>query len=89
MIAGCNCGRRWRGLAQAHCPTCHRHFSSVDAYDRHRPGSGGCQDPSDIRDKLGRLVYKREEGPFGTTWVRDRPGGHYRTVRAGRQEATR
>jgi hypothetical protein len=83
MTPGCNCGRKWRGLSQAHCPTCHAHFSSVDAFDRHRPGTAGCQDPSTMVDKLGVRVYKASEGPFGTTWVRDRPDVHPRSVAAG------
>jgi hypothetical protein len=85
MKFGCNCGRQWRGLSQAHCTGsgCHAHFSSVDGFDRHRAGTGGCHDPAEMVDKLGRLVYKREEGPFGTTWVRDRPGDHWRTTPTG------
>lgn len=82
MTFGCNCGRQWRGLSQAHCPTCHAHFGSVDGFDRHRAGTGGCHDPATMADKQGAPVYNASEGPFGTTWVRNRPGGHYRATPA-------
>lgn len=68
MPATCRCGRHWTGLSQAHCPTCHRHFSSVALFDRHRPGSGGCVDPAAIQTRTGQSVYKPVESPFGTTW---------------------
>ena len=32
---------------QAHCPTCHRHFGGVRAFDDHRSG-GVCIDPGSI-----------------------------------------
>jgi hypothetical protein len=83
MTAGCNCGRQWRGLTQAHCTGttgCHAHFSSVDGFDRHRRGTGGCHDPATMVDKQGVLVYKPTETRFGTTWVRDRPDAHPRSV---------
>jgi hypothetical protein len=34
-----NCGEEWTGLAVAHCPTCHRTFTTVSAFDKHRTGS--------------------------------------------------
>ena len=32
------CDRNWTGLAEAHCATCHRHFTGVTAFDAHRVG---------------------------------------------------
>lgn len=43
------CQARWTGLRTSHCGTqgCHRTFSSVAAFDRHRAG-GVCNDPADL-----------------------------------------
>jgi hypothetical protein len=30
------CLREWSPLGQAHCATCHEHFNSDHAFDRHR-----------------------------------------------------
>jgi hypothetical protein len=30
------CGRGWTGVHECHCPGCHQHFSSCQAFDRHR-----------------------------------------------------
>jgi hypothetical protein len=70
MPASCSCGRTWTGLAQAHCPTCHRHFGSVAGFDRHRP-SGHCQDPAPMTTRAGRRIFRIAEGPLGGTWVLD------------------
>lgn len=69
MPASCRCGREWTGLSQAHCPTCHRHFSTVANFDRHRPGSTGCQYPADVLNRKGEPVFKATVNRFGTTWV--------------------
>jgi hypothetical protein len=69
MPATCRCGRHWTGLSQAHCPTCHEHFSSVANFDRHRPGAGGCQDPAAVTKRNGDPVFKASVNGFGTTWV--------------------
>ena len=46
--------------AQAHCPTCHRHFGGVTAFDDHR-SNGICIDPGSIlRD--GEPLYVQMEG---------------------------
>jgi hypothetical protein len=65
----CNCGRRWAGMAQAHCSSgCHAHFGSVRAFDRHRAG-GQCNDPATMRTKDGKPVFKAVHNHLGTTWV--------------------
>lgn len=47
------CDASWTALGAAHCSGCHRTFSSVGLFDRHRTAAGGehgsCLDP-------GRLV---------------------------------
>lgn len=42
--AQCSCGRRWEGLAEAHCPRCHLHFRNVGAFDLHLAGVPGTED---------------------------------------------
>lgn len=52
-----HCGRcpaRWSGSNIAHCAECHRTFTTVANFDRHRAGSkdrafdqGECSDPSE------------------------------------------
>lgn len=69
MPASCRCGRHWTGLAQAHCPTCHEHFSTVANFDRHRPGSGGCKNPAEVTNRKGAAVFKPVTNRLGTTWV--------------------
>jgi hypothetical protein len=67
-MAGCNCGRRWTGLAQAHCMSCHEHFGSVRGFDRHRP-KGHCLNPEPMTRRDGRALYREDAGPYGITWV--------------------
>lgn len=44
-VARCGgCDQTWQSNAQAHCAACHRHFGSVDLFDRHRIGFA-CEDP--------------------------------------------
>lgn len=69
MPATCRCGRTWTGLNQAHCAICHRHFSSVAHFDRHRPSYDGCLDPAAILKRSGEPVFKLSAGPLGHTWV--------------------
>jgi hypothetical protein len=63
--ASCRCGRQWAGLAQAHCPTCHCHFSTASNFDKHRT-TGRCLPPGAL---LGSSELKPVEGPYGITWV--------------------
>lgn len=70
MPASCKCGRRWSGLGQAHCSICHRHFSTVTNFDRHKPSYDGCLDPAAITNRrTGNPVLKLSSGPLGGTWV--------------------
>lgn len=61
MTASCDCGRRWTGTAEAHCPVCHAHFSTVSNFDRHRPVLGPCDAPEDA----GLVAHT---GPHGVTY---------------------
>lgn len=47
--ASCRCGARWTGTSKCHCSAdgCHRLFSSVAMFDRHRV-NGRCVDPETI-----------------------------------------
>jgi hypothetical protein len=52
MTAPLTCGgclSTWSGLGRAHCGVggCHRTFTGVTAFDRHR-SSGGCANPVDL-----------------------------------------
>ena len=64
--------------AEAHCPMCCQHFTSDHAFDRHlaHPQSRDwCYDPSTLRDRLGRKVFKLVQRASGPTWTtrRDKP----------------
>jgi hypothetical protein len=41
------CDARWSGTATAHCSVCHRTFSGVTSFDRHRR-DGRCTDPAGL-----------------------------------------
>lgn len=43
----CRQGHRWAGSRTCHCPTCHRSFSGVTHFDRHRR-NGQCLDPHSV-----------------------------------------
>ena len=65
----CLCGRKWHSLTQAHCSSgCHQHFSTVANFDKHRPGSGGCQDPAALTNRKGEPVFKAVKDVWGITW---------------------
>ena len=63
MSRRCRCGALWAHPNACHCPTCHRSFASVTAFDAHRP-HGACIDPA----AAGlRLVWQRGRGGEGRT----------------------
>jgi hypothetical protein len=55
------CEARWRGIGQAHCAACHRSFSAVSLFDRHRRRDV-CLDPLDIRDRDGYAAMRLVDG---------------------------
>lgn len=63
------CAHTWTGLAFAHCSGCHRTFSSVSGFDRHRL-RGQCVNPAERGLQLDVLgIWRLPTGP----------AGHYRT----------
>lgn len=49
----CGCGARWGGLSTGHCTGCHRTFTGITAFDKHRSGSHSadtrhCVDPATV-----------------------------------------
>lgn len=53
LTAECSCGAQWGGLLTAHCSGCHRTYTGLTAFDRHRDGSHArstrhCRDPWDV-----------------------------------------
>lgn len=57
-----HCDNQWSGLFSCHCggtAGCHRSFTSVTAFDKHRTGSHAygtrhCVDPATLTDKDGQ-----------------------------------
>ncbi len=88
--AGCNCGRRWTGLSQAHCSSgCHAHFGSVAGFDRHRT-TGHCVDPATVMRRNGEPFFRKAETPLGVTWVENQTRvhpGHARRLAAKDSDA--
>ena len=72
-----HCGRRWSGLAQCHCPTCHRHFGDVNAFDRHRRNDA-CLNPADVRRRDGWPAFVAVDRPSGVVWSRWSPTPHWK-----------
>jgi hypothetical protein len=57
------CPTTWTGEGRAHCSKCHRLFSSVSTFDRHRSMAGPhgtCLDPETVTNGDGiRLLFFR------------------------------
>lgn len=63
------CHRSWTGLKEAHCVTCHAHFSTDNHAQSHRLPRGGCTDPAAVlrTDRQPRMrLVDRGSGPV---WV--------------------
>lgn len=63
----CQCGATWPGLSPCHCSACHRTFSGVVLFDKHRHAQGehgGCHDPETIRNRRTgeKLMFLRDDG---------------------------
>lgn len=71
----CDCGRKWTGHTEAHCATCHTHFTSDGAFDRHlaSPKSDdACYPPATILRKDGTPALEAIQRKYGLVWrVRD------------------
>lgn len=62
------CHRSWRSRREAHCATCHAHFTSPSAFGLHLT-SRGCVDPATLRAKSGALVLVEQERAHGVVWA--------------------
>ena len=60
------CGRTWQSITAAHCPTCHRHFSTAAGFGLHRR-DGRCVDPAEL---TGYRAMRQVERSDGAVWVR-------------------
>lgn len=68
-VARCTrCGHHWNGMAECHCPTCHRHFGNIHAFDRHRRNDT-CLDPATVERKHGGPAFERRERASGPVWL--------------------
>jgi hypothetical protein len=66
----CNgCEHTWTGLRFAHCSACHRTFSGVAGFERHR-FAGRCIDPAIMRTQAGEPVMRLEAGVW-RSFLRD------------------
>lgn len=63
-MATCSgCAAQWNASATAHCGSCHRSFSGVSLFDRHRyitQTSGGCIDPAELMSNGKRVAFLRD-----------------------------
>lgn len=56
------CPNTWGGLNSAHCSACHRTFSGVGTFDKHRV-RGRCLDPAEIQNgKTGAPIFRFDDG---------------------------
>ena len=55
------CGRQWESYREAHCASCHAHFTGVGAFDQHFE-HGRCADPA----ARGLSPAERH---YGTVWT--------------------
>lgn len=70
---GCSCGRRWSGLAECHCDSCHLHFLSVTGFDAHRFALR-CRSIEELRERpknaaSGVQRMYETQRMHGTVWV--------------------
>lgn len=50
----CDCNQSWTALTAAHCAVCHRTFSAVSLFDKHRKvNSGECAIPGGVEFRNG------------------------------------
>lgn len=61
------CHRSWSGTTQAHCVSCHHHFSTNSASDRHLV-DGMCKPPSECFTTNGVPLLGLRTDKFGRTW---------------------
>lgn len=62
------CHRSWTGKREAHCLTCHEHFSTPANFDAHLT-SHGCRNPWLVKTRTGRKLMKPVQRASGRVWV--------------------
>lgn len=63
-----DCHRSWTSKREAHCATCHNHFSNPGNFDIHRTGTG-CIPPADVKTKTGKPKLRILVRALGPVWV--------------------
>jgi hypothetical protein len=66
------CDAWWTGLTAGHCTGCHRSFTGIAAFDRHRSGSHAadtrhCLDPATVLNEKGEPALVPANKPW-TGW---------------------
>ncbi|WP_435406221.1 FDXHR family putative zinc-binding protein [Mycolicibacterium phlei] len=61
MTTCSRCDVEWSGTLTMHCSGCHRTFTGLTAFDKHRTGSHArgryCLDPSEARGDDGESIF--------------------------------
>lgn len=64
-----DCHRSWTGLKEAHCVTCHEHFSTDAHAESHRGSRGACVHPASVLRKDGEARMRLTDRGSGPVWV--------------------
>ena len=67
-----DCKREWTTFGEAHCASCHEHFGSDYAFDRHRTADFTCVPVEDFgtpRGKAQKPLLVQIERASGVCWV--------------------
>jgi hypothetical protein len=63
IVATCGrCAARWTATRAAHCAGCHRTFSTVSGFDKHRR-DGGCLEPAAVGLELRNGMFRGPQLP--------------------------
>ena len=57
------CDKRWKSKVECHCSSCHKHFKSLSAFDKHFTGRGKfrrCMSASNMESE--GMVFLSERG---------------------------
>lgn len=83
----CRCGAHWGGLSTGHCPACHRTFTGITAFDKHRTGSHtegrSCLDPETVGLVDAGRAYPCWGFPGGSDRWGEGGSGVHRTAETG------
>jgi len=73
------CKQWWTGAERSHCGGCHRTFTSLTSFEKHRKGLR-CNDPTTVG-----LVARQK--PYGELWGLPAPDGGYAGLRSEEADA--